>query len=188
MEAISLLGMAGSGKSTIGKILAEKLGFAYISTGDIARQLEIDKSWEKAGNLAPEEIMRDAFVDKINRCMKDDFDGIIIDGMPRIPDQVNFLCSIFDKLGFIEIDVPIDVAKDRLYSRNRSDDKFEAIEKRLNTFNNNICGIESRIYDMIHIGKVGFSRVYSGVGDVNTIVQCILNDIIEEEEIKWEKI
>ena len=182
MKAISLIGMAGSGKSTIGKALAERLGFAYISTGDIARSLEIDKSWQERGNLAPEEIMRDAFVDKVNKCMADDYEGVIVDGMPRIADQVNFLCDVFNDLGFIEIVVPIDTAKDRLYNRNREDDNHVAIECRIATFWDNIVSISNAIDDAINSNKVKFKFVYSGKADVDTTINSIIEDIKKEEE------
>ena len=50
---ISLIGMPGSGKSTIGKLLAEKLiGFDYIDTDEIIVKLEktsINKIFERCG-------------------------------------------------------------------------------------------------------------------------------------------
>lgn len=39
MKSISITGDLGSGKSTVAKILAEKLGYNYVSTGSIQRKM-----------------------------------------------------------------------------------------------------------------------------------------------------
>lgn len=41
MAKITIFGLAGTGKTTTGKILAEKLGYERISTGDIYRQMAL---------------------------------------------------------------------------------------------------------------------------------------------------
>lgn len=40
-QLITISGMLGSGKSTIAKMLAKKLGFSYFSTGEIQRELAL---------------------------------------------------------------------------------------------------------------------------------------------------
>lgn len=43
MKIITLSGMAGSGKSTIGKLLAEKLDWEFVSIGNYSREYALDK-------------------------------------------------------------------------------------------------------------------------------------------------
>jgi len=43
MKKITLSGLAGSGKSTVGKLLANKLGCRFISAGEISRQFATEK-------------------------------------------------------------------------------------------------------------------------------------------------
>lgn len=40
---ITIFGLAGTGKTTTGKIIAEKLGYEYMSTGNIFRQMATDQ-------------------------------------------------------------------------------------------------------------------------------------------------
>lgn len=42
IDKISLSGLAGSGKSTVGKLLAEKLGWKFISVGEFSRKFALD--------------------------------------------------------------------------------------------------------------------------------------------------
>ena len=42
-EKITLSGFAGSGKSTVGKIIAEKLNFKFISVGDFSREFAMNE-------------------------------------------------------------------------------------------------------------------------------------------------
>ena len=42
MAKITIFGLAGTGKTTAGKMLAEKLGYAYMSTGNIFRAYATD--------------------------------------------------------------------------------------------------------------------------------------------------
>lgn len=183
MKGISLLGMAGSGKSTIGKILANTLGFAYISTGELARTMS-STDWQVQGTLAPEQAMRSLFIAEVNKYASQRCRGIIIDGMPRIADQVNFLCDIFDEMHFAEIMVKDTTAIERLSSRNRSDDTISAIAKRLEIYNNNICSIESAIIDNMRLNRVLTYETYSNEDNVDTrlLQEAIIKDIYNEEE------
>ena len=47
---ISLSGMLGSGKSTIGKMLAQELGYTFYSTGSAQRKIAQEK-----GMMTPED-------------------------------------------------------------------------------------------------------------------------------------
>lgn len=133
-KAIVLLGRAGSGKSTIGRNIANQLGWHYVSTGDIARGLMddgvISDYWHGMGAFAPEDAIRDAFKVEVGK-----HQHVIVDGMPRKPEQIDFLHSITDDIEYFLLDVPEDVARERLYSRGRSDDIEDNIKKRHSEFN-----------------------------------------------------
>lgn len=70
---VTLIGMAGAGKSTVGKILAERLGWAYVDTDHI-----IEAWWGRGLQAISEALGRDRFVAaeeeivaglKLNRCI-----------------------------------------------------------------------------------------------------------------------
>lgn len=133
MKAIVLMGMAGSGKSTIGRALSDQTGCAYISTGDLARKIAGD--WQEKGQFAPEVLMRSAFVQELHR-LKGECNIVILDGMPRKPEQVAFLEQLFDKTVYYSIDIPERVAMKRLIERGRADDTRVAIIQRIANYYN----------------------------------------------------
>ncbi len=46
MAKITIFGLAGSGKTTVGKIISEKLNYEFMSTGNIFRQMAKDNNME----------------------------------------------------------------------------------------------------------------------------------------------
>lgn len=136
--AIVLLGMAGSGKSTVGRLLADQLGFDYLSTGEIARK-RIGGMWQELGMPAPEEEMKKAFDFELALLLSGGSEGVIIDGLPRKPEQVGYL-NEWGQLAkhYYVLETDIDTARDRLIGRGRADDTAVAITNRLATYKSNI--------------------------------------------------
>lgn len=135
-RVIALMGRAGSGKSTLGQRLAEEMGFKYLSTGDLARTLP-DLDWQAKGEFAPENRIRSMVQAEIRRATEP---VVILDGMPRMADQVYFLMDLYD-VSFVCIVVDEEMARKRLKQRGRTDDTDLAIESRLATYRRNAPGI-----------------------------------------------
>ncbi len=105
MKLLILLGAPGSGKGTQAKLLAERLGLAHLSTGDILRE-EIRRGTQlgnqasqymNAGELAPDVLILDMIktklvFDSMNR-------GFIFDGFPRTATQAEGLGRLADEVG-----------------------------------------------------------------------------------------
>ncbi len=136
MNCIIMFGMPCSGKSTIGKELAKELGYDYVSSGDIAR--EMAKSDNNVNNdlnngkLAPEDAMRSAIYDKIMES-----NNLVLDGFPRFGDQLVWLYQNFVGINFIAIHIMIDsdTAIKRSVARGRDDDQ-SIIKRILNYYEN----------------------------------------------------
>src|SRR5690606_16879138 len=92
VNVVALLGAPGSGKSTIATLIANQLGWHYLSTGDIARQIAEEQNLDflERGTLAPEHAIRD----RVSLVLQSYSGGFVIDGMPRIPEQVDFLADL----------------------------------------------------------------------------------------------
>lgn len=136
--SIVLMGMPGCGKSTIGKVLAQKVGAIYVSSGDIARRMaETDEETKESlehGLMAPEYMMRD----EIYRTLYDiTYRGksFILDGFPRNIDQYLWLRKRFDDIGYVVIDADKNECMDRLFHRGRPDDKVSIIDERMDYYN-----------------------------------------------------
>lgn len=142
VDAVALLGAPGSGKSTIATLVANQLGWHYLSTGDIARQIaeEQDLDFLERGDLAPEDAIRD----RVSLVLQSHSGGFVIDGMPRIPEQVDFLDGLVKPL-YVRLFVDEDIILNRLRVRRRDDDTEGAIAQRIRIYNENIEAIVNRI-------------------------------------------
>lgn len=124
MVGIILLGQSNSGKSTIGKAVARMLGIRYISSGDIARSMDIQKDLN-SGKMAPEDKMREMILQKISHN-----EPYILDGFPRFYEQYEWLNQHVNyPLIYMNIDVPREDILARAALRNRSDD--DSINKKM---------------------------------------------------------
>lgn len=125
---IVLLGAPGSGKGTVGKILAENLKLAHISTGDLFREnlkneTELGKQVKKYmdnGELVPDEITVKMLEKRLEE--NDVENGAILDGFPRTRNQAIALDELLQSNGSkvdmaLNIEVPFDEIVERIANR-----------------------------------------------------------------------
>ncbi len=138
---IVLIGIQGSGKSTQGNKLSQKLSVPYLSTGHIARELAKEKTklgryikeTINAGYLVPDDIMIDIVNEYLSR--PEYVKGYILDGYPRTVDQAKAFNGNLDYIFYLRI--PDEVAVERLTLRKdstREDDTVLGIKKRIEVF------------------------------------------------------
>lgn len=137
-KKIMVVGPQGSGKTTQAKILAEKLGYKYLGTGEMFR--EIIQKKEVGFEKLTELFEKGQLVDDVTTCelvkntlSKSEFsNGVVMDGYPRTVAQKNIFDPSFDIIIYIK--VADEVAIQRLSQRGRADDTPEAIKKRLELY------------------------------------------------------
>ena len=131
MIGVILLGQSNSGKSTLGKVVASRLGIRYISSGDIARSMD-DASVQEdlnSGKMAPEDKMRSMVLNEINSCDT----SYILDGFPRFYEQYEWLNQNIDHdLVYVSIEVPYEDILARAMQRSRRDDEY--ISKKMELY------------------------------------------------------
>jgi len=136
---ILLMGIAGSGKGTQGKMLADTRGFHLISMGEVLRMYVTGEQREKmlaGGLLDDQEII--ALVDQVLRSLPDD-EEVLMDGFPRTIPQAEWLLEQV-KAGRLKLQAAFhlvasqDAVKERLVKRARIDDVEGAIEKRFEEY------------------------------------------------------
>lgn len=143
---IVFMGVAGSGKSLQGRLIADELGLPWLSTGEFLRMLIAGKRRKEmlAGKLIDDrEII--SLVQKIFGIIdiKQEF---VLDGFPRTTRQADWLLNQV-KHGQLHITAVVHltaseaVVKDRLLERGRPDDHQEAIAERFNEYREAILPI-----------------------------------------------
>ena len=136
---ILLMGVAGTGKSTQGRLLADQKGYAWLSTGEILRVL-ITGTRRKA--MLEGKLLTDSeVINVLDKALEllDPGDEFILDGFPRTLVQSNWLLEQHKKGRFSRIIVfhlmaSQKVVHDRLRLRGRQDDTEEAITKRFDEY------------------------------------------------------
>ena len=77
MNSVIILGLPGSGKSTYGKKLAEKLGTIHISFGELYREMKEKKELEEYKGKKLDEILLGRLMELVN---PSEMEWIVIDG------------------------------------------------------------------------------------------------------------
>lgn len=139
---IVLIGIQGSGKSTQGNLLSEKLGVPYLSTGHIFRELAKEKTAigryikevMNAGYLIPDDKTLEIVNEYLSRAEYEK--GYILDGFPRTTAQAEAFRNGINKV--IYLNVSDKEALWRLAGRKndqgREDETLNAILKRIESF------------------------------------------------------
>jgi len=186
MFNIVIFGAPGSGKGTQSKMIVERYGFDYISTGDMLRQAI--RQGNELGKTAKEYIDRGQLVpdDLIVRLIADFLDdkrgskGVIFDGFPRTIKQAEALKTMLNERGTdIHILLDLQVEDDELVARllergkisGRSDDNPETIKARLDVYHTQTAPLAT-----YYIGE-GKHVAIKGVGQIEDIFERIAEAI-----------
>ena len=125
---VIFMGPPGAGKGTQAQKVAEALGIAHVSTGDLfreamAKQTDLGKlaeSYVKSGQYVPDEVTLGLVRERLSQA--DATGGAILDGFPRTPDQAKGLDELLAAKGagiarVVYLDVPQEDLMARLTGR-----------------------------------------------------------------------
>jgi adenylate kinase len=146
------IGPPASGKGTQAQLLAQSLKLPYISVGVLLRQLsETNAALAELienGGLIDEESVR-TILKEANRQYGN---TLVIDGVPRTPEQVESLVTVWSPqiLVVIVIDIPDATIYQRASHRleageKRADDELEVIAKRIQTYRESFPMINEKL-------------------------------------------
>jgi len=135
-----LIGIQGSGKSTQGNMLADKLNVPYLSTGHIFRELAKEKTPAgrfiketiNAGYLVSDEKVLEIVSEYLSRSEYEK--GYILDGFPRTVAQAEAFKNGINKVIYLRVSDK--EALWRISGRNdvREDETLPALRKRIDLF------------------------------------------------------
>ena len=149
-DFILILGPQSSGKSTQGKLLAEHLGYKFVSSGQVLRDLgERDnpvgaklKEYWVSGELVPDELIEEILFPIFEN---ENYPGFIIDGYPRNIGQLNSFLSFLGindwaigKIFYVHVGEEECLKRLKLRSdiEKRPDEHEEAVRKRFQIYHN----------------------------------------------------
>ena len=143
---VIFFGPPGVGKGTQAAIIAERMGWAHISTGDMLREHVRDGTtlgvmadgYMKKGLLVPDDLVIEMFMGRLLELKPDQ--GFVLDGFPRTLVQAEALDAALAREGTsidqaVHITAPDEVLLERMVGRAaeaaRADDTPEAMRVRL---------------------------------------------------------
>ncbi len=130
---ITISGMPGSGKTTVGKLLAKRLGFKFYSIGDLRGRMAMERGLtiDELNELGMEEDWTDKEVDEYQKELGRKEDDLVIDswlGFHFIPHSIKVFLYVDPKVG-----------AERIFRNQREDEErkgsveevYEMIKKRV---------------------------------------------------------
>ena len=120
---ITICGPAGSGKSSVSKLLAEKLGFRHYSMGDMRRKMaqETGITLAELNKIGEQEDFTDKDVDEYQKKLGETEDNFVIDGRMSwhfIPKSLK-----------VYLDANIEVRSRREFENDKISEKFRSLEE-----------------------------------------------------------
>lgn len=136
---IVFFGPAGAGKSVQGQILAARMGWRWLSAGQLLRDTkDVDLLHTMhEGKMVPHEAITKIMGQAISNAAS--INQLILDGFPRLLKQAEWLVDSQPQHGrsvalVIVLEVPREELLKRLAIRGRADDTPEAIDERLKIY------------------------------------------------------
>ena len=176
---IIFFGPAGSGKSTQGRIIADKYGWRWLSVGQVLRDSgQFDEILKKGELVDDETVVR--LMDKQLEFAEAEGMEVVLDGYPRDTKQTEIMLKdesskFFKSIkGAIVLEVPVEELWKRIEERGREDDTEEVVKRRFEIFEQNICSILPLLEQKgVKIAKV------DGVGSFEEVTNRIIKVVQE---------
>lgn len=169
---ILIFGPVGAGKSTQAGLLVERLGYNWISTGNLFRET---KDSEMIAYLKTGKLVSDEQTEKLVETSLEgvDMSKVILDGFPRNISQATWLLAqnYSIELGIV-IELDADEAVERMQLRGRDDDTEDAIKQRLAIYHQQV----DPSIEHLSSNGIRFVRV-SGHGSVEEIHEKIMAEL-----------
>ncbi len=144
---ILILGVAGSGKSTQGKLLQATGSYTWLSMGELLRRTATQDEQQRmlTGAVLPDDITIHYVSTELQRLRAQHVPEIALDGFPRSVAQAEWLVCYADQYDPLRAIVHLEATQDqvlqRLLARGRIDDTPEAIRERFTEYDKTIVPI-----------------------------------------------
>lgn len=169
------MGVPGSGKSTQAKKIANALGFCYLTTGEVLRELAKDdtplgrqiKETTDKGEFFDDYFVADLIKQRLEK--GDCKNGFVSDSYPRHLGQLKIFDPKIEKIFYLK--VSDDHAKQRLMARGRIDDTKQLIDKRSELYKEKVEELLEYFKDKIKVIEI------NGEQDENAVFDQIMEHL-----------
>ncbi|MGO3701586.1 MAG: adenylate kinase family protein [Candidatus Saccharimonadales bacterium] len=163
---ILLFGPTGAGKSVQGQMLAARMGWKWLSTGEMLRDSNDPEVIRvlKSGELVSDELTYEVFDKAIQDAKAKKFPRTIVDGFPRTKEQAEWLAQYIKENNeqidvVVTLEVPEHEIMNRLEKRARMEDTPETIARRMTIYRQKMYPILGEFADsgikIVHIEGTG---------------------------------
>jgi CMP/dCMP kinase len=120
---ITISGIVGSGKSTIAKLLAKKLGYKYYSVGGFMRDIAIERNLHlsELSKIAEKDKTIDYELDERQKKLNKTADNFVMDS------RLGFYFISRSYKIFLTVD--LDAAAKRIFNAARGEEKYDSLEE-----------------------------------------------------------
>ena len=175
---VVLIGPTGSGKSTQAEFLKKRFGTPTVAVDDLIQANPEALAKFRRPGITPGPPQLNPAIDALvaeKLASLDLTQGVVLDGYPASKDQADHLAALIKKLNLpdpivIQLDVPDEVATQRLKERQRADDKPELIEERLKNYHRELDMINS-YYPEARIWTIDGDKP---VAEVSSAIEAII--------------
>ena len=122
---ITISGLPGTGTTTVSKLLQERTGMEFISSGEIFRSIakELNLSLADFGKLAEEDPKYDFQIDERQKEISKTKDNLILEG--RLAGHMSLEVSPSKKILRVLLKAPLDTRVRRIMNREQSNSSFK---------------------------------------------------------------
>lgn len=172
---ITISGMPGSGKTSVARLLAEKLKFKFYSMGDIVEKFATDNKMTlmEFNRMRDEDNKWDMMIDMYQKSLSMAEKDLVIDGLTSfyvIPNSVK-----------VFLDVKPEVGAERIFKAKRSEEPYKSLSESLKAVKKRINDDKARyekIYGVDCHDKSNFDLVLDTLGlTVDEAVKSVLDFI-----------
>ena len=177
---IVLVGPTGSGKTTQAEFLRKRFGIPTVAVDDLIQANPSALAKYRRPGITPGPPQLNPAIDALvaeKLASLDLTKGVVLDGYPATKDQADHFATLVAKLNLpapivFQIDVPDEVATQRLKDRQHADDKPELIEERLKNYHREMDMIKSYFPE----AKIWTIDGDKPVAEVSRAIEAILKD------------
>ncbi len=164
---VTIGGLPGSGKSTLGKLLAARMGVPFFSMGDVRRAYANDRGWsiEQLNAYAEKDPESDHLVDRFQERLPATTPSFVIDS--RL--GYHFIPGAFR----IFLRAPVRVCAERIFAQRRSSETWQNVEEGVAALNERVA-CDKRRYQALYGVDPGDESQYDLVLDAGDADQLTL--------------